>query len=93
MYYYVYILENEDGKKYIGYTSNLKQRLEYHNRHMGAKTTSSGKWELIYFEGYRTQEQAMRRERSIKGSGSTRKLLYERICVDSSRGSTELKPQ
>ncbi len=79
--YYVYILENEEGKKYIGYTNNLRRRLEQHNANKGAKYTKNSKWEIAYIEGYRTQEQAMKREKSIKKSGAARKALYERISM------------
>ena len=79
--YYVYILENQEGNKYIGYTNNLKVRLEQHNANKGAKYTKNSKWKIVYIEGYRTQEQAMRRERSIKKSGSTRKAIYDRISM------------
>ena len=79
--YYVYILENKEGNKYIGYTNNLKVRLEQHNTNKGAKYTKNSKWEIAYIEGYRTQEQAMKREKSIKKSGSARKNIYERISM------------
>ena len=79
--YYVYILENLEGKKYIGYTNNLNKRLEEHNTERGAKYTQNSKWEIAYIEGYRTQTQAMKRERSIKKSGAIRKSLYERISM------------
>ncbi len=62
--YYVYVLQSEKGKKYIGYTQNMRERLEQHNAGKSAYTKGS-KWELIYFEGYRTEAQARRRERSI----------------------------
>jgi len=41
--YYVYILENTVTKKwYIGYTSNLRQRVSDHNNRRGGKTTKQG---------------------------------------------------
>ena len=79
--YYVYILEDEDNKKYIGYTNNLKRRIEEHNANKGAKYTQNRKWEIAYIEGYRTREQAIKREKSIKRSGAIRKALYERISM------------
>ena len=79
--YYVYIIENEKKEKYIGYTKNLRKRLEEHNANRGARYTKNSKWDIVYIEGYRTQEQAMKRERSIKRSGAIRKALYERISM------------
>jgi len=32
MYYYVYVLRSEkDGANYVGYTSDIKERLVFHN--------------------------------------------------------------
>ena len=76
--YYVYLIQNEEGKKYIGYTSNMKKRLESHNRN-GSKTTRKGRWRLIYCECYLAEGDARRRERSLKKSGRGRELLYKRL--------------
>ena len=33
--------------KYVGYTNNLKKRLELHNNNKGAKFTKGRKWSLF----------------------------------------------
>ena len=75
--YYVYLLVNEKGDKYIGYTSDLKKRVNDHNS--GANTSTKGNvWNLAYYEGYQSESDARRRERSLKKSSQSRRWLYER---------------
>ena len=49
--YYMYVLKNEEGSKYIGYTSNFKRRFEEHNQGLN-QSTKCHKWELIYYEAF-----------------------------------------
>ncbi|OGY43021.1 MAG: hypothetical protein A2729_05660 [Candidatus Buchananbacteria bacterium RIFCSPHIGHO2_01_FULL_39_14] len=49
--YYVYILKSQkDGKLYIGYTNNLKVRLEKHNQGKSFSTKRRGP--LIFKTGW-----------------------------------------
>ena len=53
MTYFVYLIGNYRGSKlitYIGYTNNLKKRVESHNLGKGAKFTRGKNWKLIYHE-------------------------------------------
>ena len=77
---YVYVLENQDDKSlYIGFTSNLKQRLFDHNNGKGGRTTKLKKnWMLIYFEFYINKSDALGREKFLKG-GSGRKYLKKQL--------------
>ena len=78
--YYVYVLENQDDKSsYIGYTKNLKQRLEDHSRGNGCRTTSlKNNWKIIYLEGYIEKKDAIGREKFLK-SGSGKKYLKKQL--------------
>lgn len=50
-FYYINIfLSEKDGKKYIGYTSNLDQRLKSHNQGEVASTKYRRPLKLIYHE-------------------------------------------
>ena len=77
--YYVYLLKSEQGNKYIGYTSDLKRRCEEHNKGLN-QSTKGQKWSLIYYEAFREESDARRRERGLKQSGQARRWLYDRVA-------------
>ncbi|BAI79858.1 conserved hypothetical protein [Deferribacter desulfuricans SSM1] len=67
MFYYVYVLQSEKDKKfYVGYTSNLKERIKKYNAG-GVKSTQNRRpLKLIYFEGCLNIDDALRREKYLK---------------------------
>ena len=52
MNFYVYLIcsKNNDNRliSYVGYTNNLKNRIQKHNSSKGAKFTRGKKWKLLY---------------------------------------------
>jgi len=65
--YYVYFLKNKTGKVYVGYTNDLRRRLKEHNNKQGGKYTKhKGPFELIYYEAYKSEKDAKRREDALK---------------------------
>lgn len=69
MIYYFYILRCSDNTLYCGQTNNLKRRIQEHNfgKLKSAKYTKGRRpVKLIYFEKYKTIQEAMRREIEIK---------------------------
>ena len=54
MSYYVYMLKSIEKKTvtYVGYTSDIKKRIQLHNLGKGAKFTRGRKWKLIYREKF-----------------------------------------
>ena len=69
MYYYIYILQSEkDGQFYTGYTNNLKNRLELHNKGKVSSTKNRTPLKLVYFEGCVNQQDATHREKYLKTS-------------------------
>lgn len=88
MMHIVYVLENEqDGSWYIGQTDDLKRRLTQHNSGQGGQTTRSkqGYWKLIYAEAYYNKQDALRREKFLKG-GSGRTYLKKQLAHYLSNG-------
>ncbi len=75
--YYVYLLVNENGKIYIGYTSDLKRRMREHNCSKSG-FTKGRRWKLVYYEAYLSKKDAIRREKRLK-DGRARRQLIERI--------------
>lgn len=77
---YTYILGSPDdkgGKTYVGWTTDLDQRLVAHNNGTGAKTTRGRKWSLLYAEKYDSRSEAMSREWHLKKDRGFRKKLKE----------------
>ena len=70
MRYTVYALYSENFSKiYIGFTSNLPERLKSHN-YLGKKgyTRKYRPWVLVYSEVFEVKSQAMKREKELKSA-------------------------
>jgi len=66
-YYYVSVLHNiEKDFTYIGYSSNLKQRIEYHKAHKVKSTKNHTPLTLVFYEAYIMKSDAKRREKYLK---------------------------
>lgn len=75
MFYYVYLLESLKSENfYVGYTVDLKKRLEEHNRGLTPSTKVRRPWRFIHFEAYRNVKDAARREKYLKTSQGSRTL-------------------
>tara|TARA_B100000795_G_scaffold118419_1_gene88096 strand:+ start:27 stop:260 length:234 start_codon:yes stop_codon:yes gene_type:complete len=59
-------ISSEKSKTYVGYTNNLKKRLEKHNTNKGAKSTKGYKWLLIYNKKFKSKSEAMSYEYKLK---------------------------
>ena len=51
---------------YVGYTNNLKKRINAHNSGKGAKFTRGKKWKLVYYKKYESKSLAMKNEYILK---------------------------
>ena len=78
--FYAYLLECQQDKSwYIGYTSDLKRRVNDHQKGFGGRTTFlKNNWKLIYYEAYTEKQDAIGREKFLK-SGSGRKYLLKQL--------------
>jgi putative endonuclease len=66
-FYYVYVLLSEkDHKFYIGFTIDIKTRLEEHNSGKVSQTKNRRPLKLVYWEGCLNQQDAAKRERYLK---------------------------
>tara|TARA_B100000035_G_C20727144_1_gene433916 strand:- start:126 stop:371 length:246 start_codon:yes stop_codon:yes gene_type:complete len=66
------------GKKpvtYVGYTNDLKRRINLHNKSKGAKFTRGRKWKLVYKEKLNSKKEAISREYYIKKNRTFRNKL------------------
>jgi putative endonuclease len=73
---YTYIVRCADDTLYTGWTNSLSKRLKAHNGGKdGAKYTRFKRpVQLVYFEGFKTKQEAMHREYEIKQMTRARKL-------------------
>ena len=67
------------NKTYVGYTINLRNRLQKHNSGKGAKSTKGHKWKVIYKKKFKTKSEAMSFEYFFKKKRSLRnKIVNEK---------------
>lgn len=76
--YYIYVIQNENKKKYVGYTKDLKRRISEHNKGYN-RSTKNEKWELVYYEAFKNETDARDRELKLKQRGYAKRQLFERI--------------
>jgi len=66
MNYFVYILENNVGRHYVGITTDPTRRLAEHNTGNTKSTRPFGPWRTIYTEEFQTRSEACKREWHLK---------------------------
>ena len=86
--YYVYILRCADGSYYTGVTSKLQARIDEHQSGVDTKSFTSNKLpvELVYHEVFQMIQNAIVREKQIKGWSRAKKEAlisgdYETLAV------------
>jgi putative endonuclease len=62
-------------KTYVGWTTDVAQRLARHNAGKGAKSTRGRVWVLLHTETFRDKRKAMSREWYLKRDRAFRKRL------------------
>ena len=78
--YYVYLLKSKkDNSLYIGYTSDLKRRFEEHNNEENISTKHKTPFQLIYYEAYKSQNDAKYREKQLKRFAGSMTHLKKRL--------------
>ena len=77
MNYFVYMLKSlgKESVTYVGYTNDLKKRVNLHNNSKGAKFTRGRKWKLIYKEKLNSKKEAISREYYIKKNRTLRNKI------------------
>tara|TARA_B100001121_G_scaffold221944_1_gene195153 strand:+ start:45 stop:296 length:252 start_codon:yes stop_codon:yes gene_type:complete len=79
MTYFVYLivshLKNNKKISYVGYTNNIKKRINLHNSGRGAKFTRGKIWKLVYYEKYDSKSIAMKNEFKLKKNYKFRKKI------------------
>ena len=77
--FYTYVLKSKkDDNLYIGFSSNLKKRLNEHNKGLVGITKNRRPLELVYYEACRDEKKAIEREKVLK-TGFGRSYLKRRM--------------
>ena len=81
MYYFVYVLLSlKDTRFYIGFSTNVEARLKDHLNGRNISTAQRRPFELVYYEAFRSKQDALRREKyfkTTKGKTTLRQMLRD----------------
>jgi len=80
--FFVYMIANSSNKKiitYVGWTNNLKKRLQLHNGGKGAKFTRGRQWILIFKKKMHSKKNAMQFEYKLKKDRKVRKDIINKF--------------
>ncbi len=70
--YYVYLIRSlsSPGERYIGFTADLKERMDAHNSGASQHTSKFMPWELVAYHAFAAKRRAQEFEHYLKtGSG------------------------
>lgn len=84
MKYFVYLIVSTHKNKttsYVGYTSNITNRIKLHNSSKGAKFTRGRLWKLIYKKKYKTKIKAMQYEYKLKNCKKKRNHIKKKYLI------------
>lgn len=77
---YMYILKSKkDSQLYLGSTIDLRKRFKEHNDGKVFSTKSRKPFELVYYEAYKSESDARKREASLKLRSRAFTQLKKRI--------------
>ena len=83
--YYIYLIiskrKNRDFS-YVGYTSNLTQRIRLHNEGKRAKFTKGNFWKLIYKKKFKNKSLALKNEYKLKKDYKLRKKIKDEYLIN-----------
>ena len=94
MSYFVYLIvtKNERNRltSYVGYTNNLKERINKHNSSKGAKFTRGRLWKLAYSKRYESKNIALKEEYKLKVNYVLRNQIKKRFIENESISFTTI---
>ena len=78
--YYVYALQSSKNKSwlYIGYSDDLRQRIEAHNKGKVKSAKFYHPLKFVYYEAYLNKNDAVKREYELKHSSQRKEFLKAR---------------
>lgn len=79
MFYFYVLKSKKDNNLYFGSTNDLRRRLLDHNSGKVPSTKTRRPFEIRYYEAYFNEDNARKRESSIKKDGRAVAILRKRI--------------
>lgn len=73
---FIFLKNLNTGYMYIGYTSNIRKRVLFHNDGLVRSTKHKRPLKLIFFEAYKSKYDALRREKYLKSTRGRTTLRY-----------------
>ncbi len=66
--YYVYIIQSVKYSKrfYIGFSKNIKERIDEHNSGKSTHTNKFKPWKLVYYSAFNSKKKALSFEKYLK---------------------------
>lgn len=89
--YFTYVLLCGDGNHYIGYTSDIEERFHRHSTGQVFATKGRQPVQLIFYEAFLRQQDAMRREGYFKTTAGKRalKLMMREYFISTQNSKSE----
>ncbi|MDD4607405.1 MAG: GIY-YIG nuclease family protein [Patescibacteria group bacterium] len=81
MHYTYLVSSQKDNTIYIGFTSDLKERIKEHNRGKTRSLKNKLPVKLIYYEAYLDKVLARKREIELKKNSFKKKELFIRLNI------------
>jgi len=78
MFYTYILLSKKDDKFYIGFTNDIRKRIEEHQKGKVDSTKSRRPFILVYYEACLNEKDAIKREKYFK-TGFGRRFLNNRL--------------
>lgn len=80
--FFVYIIKShKENWFYVGSTSNLDQRLKYHNNGNVRSTKARKPFSIVYTEEYSSIDKARSREKEIKSKRKENERIIDGLIV------------
>ena len=94
MSYFVYLIVTKNQRNrltsYVGYTNNLKERINKHNSSKGAKFTKGRFWKLAYSKRYESKNIALKEEYKLKVNYELRNQIKKKFFKNENISFTSL---
>ncbi len=74
MYYFYILRSKKNGKLYLGQTTDLKNRLQSHNKGENKATKPNIPYELIFYSGFIDEKDAINCEKYFKSTSGWKRI-------------------